>query len=873
MAEMDYYNPTKLPSPDTYGATVSALDPPGCPLDHGTRPPAGWDFVLVFPAPSSTTAPVKSSQRHIDAARLSVLHHLREASFSYSQLWIPSSGHILVRLALSETAMMSKAEHVPTTFRTRPEYSGGFIRFQRSRAYVFENFNRRLKALPFFTPSERIFITQAALRSNEDWGVDIDVSDLFKDGVIKQAFALHSRHERNVLISACVKDSWKSPFSGLPLYALQEYLGPRVTLYFAWLQFYTRMLTGIALFSALIFCIVVFVGNDTIRAFGRFSFGMAVAFWSSYWVRYWERRNAVLNVRWGIDDVDPERENNLREEFDGVNTPGFYSLGGFVHLSDLVEPPQEEMDDSQPDVDQVERSLPPPVASSSVNTGKEDEDGFIDDTQDEHVTSDAPEDGLQHEEDGDDENDGTAKVVVKNSERRTLTSLVSHQSTSAERVVIFGGETDADFTVEAPITGRTFTELPMFPFTSLKTVRDRKRISALVTAIVASFVGTLSFLILFFGPEINTFLGVERGSNVVTGVMTACLIIIADSIWKNVSIDLTKWENHQTTEKYEDSLILKRFAFQFVSNYLSLFYIAFAKPFTSANPCMINTSGVPDCMLDLQTQLMSVVITKATVEQIVELIMPNLLSLLIRALAMGKQKELRSAMSDEPEERERLEEVGAIIDPNIVDATPRPAHYLSQDYADEDALPSNDIKATVDEQRSLSYDGTIDDFAEIIIQYGYLVLFGVAFPPAAIISLLNNLIELRTDSYKILAFHKRPPVAISPNIGRWLPIIRFLSNLSTVTIVAVLTITTPDLVVVLDTALPAGIVQQLNDQPLISFVVAEHVLFFIRWIVTAFIADTPGSTFRLRARRSFLLSRCLNIGGKPFFRGRRHAQA
>ena len=46
-------------------------------------------------------------------------------------------------------------------------------------------------------------------------------------------------------------------------------------------------------------------------------------------------------------------------------------------------------------------------------------------------------------------------------------------------------------------------------------------------------------------------------------------------IYKKIAIKLTKWENHRTRTQFKDNLISKTFAFQFVNNYASLFYLAF----------------------------------------------------------------------------------------------------------------------------------------------------------------------------------------------------------------------------------------------------------------------------------------------------------
>ncbi len=46
-------------------------------------------------------------------------------------------------------------------------------------------------------------------------------------------------------------------------------------------------------------------------------------------------------------------------------------------------------------------------------------------------------------------------------------------------------------------------------------------------------------------------------------------------IYRKIAINLTVWENHRTKTEYDDSLILKLFAFEFVNNYGNLFYLAY----------------------------------------------------------------------------------------------------------------------------------------------------------------------------------------------------------------------------------------------------------------------------------------------------------
>lgn len=67
----------------------------------------------------------------------------------------------------------------------------------------------------------------------------------------------------------------------------------------------------------------------------------------------------------------------------------------------------------------------------------------------------------------------------------------------------------------------------------------------------------------------------------------------------------------------------------------------------------------------------------------------------------------------------------------------------------------------------LQYDGTFADHLEMTIQLGYVILFSSAFPLAAICAMLNNLIEIRSDAFKLAYVCQRPFGQRVPNIGTW----------------------------------------------------------------------------------------------------------
>lgn len=74
----------------------------------------------------------------------------------------------------------------------------------------------------------------------------------------------------------------------------------------------------------------------------------------------------------------------------------------------------------------------------------------------------------------------------------------------------------------------------------------------------------------------------------------------------------------------------------------------------------------------------------------------------------------------------------------------------------------------------LQYDGTFADHLEMFIQLGYVVLFSSAFPLAALCALINNLVEMRSDAFKLCFIFQRPFGQRVPNIGTWQ--VRWASN-------------------------------------------------------------------------------------------------
>ncbi|XP_071901389.1 anoctamin-like protein At1g73020 isoform X1 [Coffea arabica] len=75
-------------------------------------------------------------------------------------------------------------------------------------------------------------------------------------------------------------------------------------------------------------------------------------------------------------------------------------------------------------------------------------------------------------------------------------------------------------------------------------------------------------------------------------------------------------------------------------------------------------------------------------------------------------------------------------------------------------------------------DGLFDDFLELALQFGMIMMFACAFPLAFTFATLNNITEIRTDALKLLVMLRRPIPRRDATIGAWLNIFQFLIVMS-----------------------------------------------------------------------------------------------
>ncbi|OAF67320.1 Anoctamin-10 [Intoshia linei] len=188
-------------------------------------------------------------------------------------------------------------------------------------------------------------------------------------------------------------------------------------------------------------------------------------------------------------------------------------------------------------------------------------------------------------------------------------------------------------------------------------------------------------------------------------------------------------EKHRTDSAFLNSYTYKMYMFQFINFYAMIFYIAFLKaPYQNPNKNFfifqnyeLGQCEISGCMVDVTIQIIIVMVGKQIINSLKQLFIPFIKSKFNRIY----HKKVMREMS----------------------------------WIDEFYLPATD-------ELSL-----FPEYLEMVIQYGFIVMFSIAFPLAGLCALINNFIETRLDAKKMLYECRRPIARKAQSIGAWNTII------------------------------------------------------------------------------------------------------
>lgn len=290
-------------------------------------------------------------------------------------------------------------------------------------------------------------------------------------------------------------------------------------------------------------------------------------------------------------------------------------------------------------------------------------------------------------------------------------------------------------------------------------------------------------------------------------VVNAIQIQILNFVYSLVSNKLNENENHRTDTEFENALIAKSFLFKFVNSYNSLFYIAFIKAQVEDAGCRATAGDGSDgssaetvCLIELRTQLAIVFGTMIVLNNLIEISKPYLMKRWSEyQQGKGLSEELQAA------------------------------------------------KTRAEKQFELAEcESTFDDYDELVLQYGFVVLFIVALPVTPLFALFNNFLETMLDSRKYIILSRRPEPRGAANIGTWYDILNVMTVIAVVTNVA--------MCVLISSSFESSPLSGEDGGRVWIFLIAEHAILLMKFAAEYFVPDVPLDVEEHVARQKYIVA-------------------
>ncbi|XP_054257510.1 anoctamin-4-like, partial [Macrosteles quadrilineatus] len=235
---------------------------------------------------------------------------------------------------------------------------------------------------------------------------------------------------------------------------------------------------------------------------------------------------------------------------------------------------------------------------------------------------------------------------------------------------------------------------------------------------------------------------------IISSISATCLnlicILMFSPIYSKLSLFLTEMEMPRTQREFDSSLTLKMYMLEFINHYSSIFYIAFFKGKFTGHPSGYFRvfgfrqleCGAGGCMLELSQQLAVIMIGKRAFRTLSQILRP-----IITLFWRKRFSSFRRSWDD------------------------REISQWEKDFLLTDGGP-----------RTL-----FPEYLDMVLQYGFVTIFVSAFPLAPLFALINNILEIRIDSQKLLIYHRRPTLRRTKDIGIWFDILKYISHLAVFT--------------------------------------------------------------------------------------------
>lgn len=242
--------------------------------------------------------------------------------------------------------------------------------------------------------------------------------------------------------------------------------------------------------------------------------------------------------------------------------------------------------------------------------------------------------------------------------------------------------------------------------------------------------------------------------------LNAVSMLVLDTMYTEVALALTQWENHRTVWQYESMLATKLFWFKFLNAFISLFWVAFVDRDAAA----------------LRKQLVTVM----GVRQLWYMFIRNIWPLLVVQM------------------RWRLRgfhlKAGGVKSGACWSFTLTREWYNAELPGDTAAQPTTTTQSVPSlmlvQEMMLPPDFLMGKQMELILQFGYITMFVSVLPTGPLLALLGNVVNTRLDVICCTQAKKRPAFESETEVSTFMNILEFMSFAAVAVNCAVLFLTT-----------------------------------------------------------------------------------
>ncbi|GKY94550.1 hypothetical protein MPSEU_000420700 [Mayamaea pseudoterrestris] len=288
---------------------------------------------------------------------------------------------------------------------------------------------------------------------------------------------------------------------------------------------------------------------------------------------------------------------------------------------------------------------------------------------------------------------------------------------------------------------------------------------------------------------------------------------LVNLVLMKISVMLNDFENYRTETEYRTWLIIKVFSFRFVCYFATLYYYAFL------------STGSEQAIENGILRVASGILIYTTVAQWWQNFLQVCFPMLIRHLRMRHRNnrlinELR-AIEIEEEEIDHLLASGQQDDDIKIRQIRLINKRLLLDHAQDDVWL---------EVMKPMHD-SFPEYIQAVVQFTFCSCFSVVLPITPFLCLINYLISMRLDAYKLCKGRRRPMAEKTGGIGIWEHLMH---------IVAVISVLTNCWLMGFTTATLSRIGEEIGTLALFAFVVAwEHIMLLIKYMMQTSMSPLP----------------------------------